>query len=206
MALEMTKEAFTRAVEERAKRSNFTRALYDTLDEYQAEERKITELPVACSRGCSHCCYQMVCVFPEEMQEITNHINRLASPARRSLREQAREILKKWQEWFKIHIRVAPRQVHDPIALARAWLWKPCPLLQQDGSCGVYEARPLVCRTTTSDIKCGTLAYGEKEHAEQAQLECEVWANNLQMDHSMSHGVSVVVPLHHYLSTKPHKL
>lgn len=206
MTLEMTREAFTRAVEERAKRSSFTRALYDTLDEYQAYERQTTKLVVACGRGCSYCCHQMVCVFPEEMQEITDHINRLASPAKKRLREQAREILKKWQEWIKIHLHLAPEQVHDPVALSKAWLWKPCPLLQQDGSCGVYEARPLVCRNTTSDLKCGETPYRERLHAAQMRLQCEVWANNLQMERAFAQQVAGVTPLHHYLSVKPHKL
>ncbi len=202
----MTREAFTQAVEERAKRSSFTRALYDTLNEYQAYERQTTELVVACGRGCSHCCHQMVCVFPEEMQEITDHISRLASPARKKLREQAQNILKKWQEWIKIHIRFAPQQVYDPVALAKAWLWKPCPLLQEDGSCGVYESRPLVCRTTTSDLRCDETPYRENTHAEQMRLKCEVWANNLQMERSFAQGVQAVTPLHHFLSVKPHKL
>ncbi len=206
MTFEMTREAFTRAVEERAKRSSFTRALYDTLDEYQAYERQATETVVACGHGCSHCCHQIVCVFPEEMQEITEHIDRLASPVRRRLREQARDILEKWKEWLKIHLCFAPDQVHDPVALAKAWLWKPCPLLQQDGSCGVYEARPLVCRTTTSDLKCAETPYRERAHAEQMRLKCEQWANNLQMERAYAQEVQGVTPLHHYLSTKPHQL
>lgn len=207
MTLEMTREAFTQAVEERAKRSGFTRALYDTLDEYQAAERQTTGIVVACGRGCSWCCHQIVCVFPEEMQEITDHINRLASPVRVRLREQAREILAKWSAWLKLHLPFAPKKVHNPLLLAQAWIGKPCPLLQQDGSCGVHEARPLVCRTTTSDMKCGDIPYrDERRHARQMRLKCEGWANNLQMERAERQGVQGVTPLHYFLSTKPHKL
>ncbi len=203
----MTREAFTRAVEERAKRSSFTRALYDTLDEYQTAEREATATVVACSRGCSWCCHQMVCVFPGEMREITNHINKLAGPIRRSLRERARPILKKWVEWFKQRLSVAEEQLRNPILLAQAWVGKPCPMLQEDGSCGIYAARPLVCRTTTSDLRCDQIPYKDKGvHAQQMRLECEIWTNNLLMDHEYANGAVGATPMHHFFNQRPHKL
>ena len=44
--LEMTEQAFRRTVAERTPGSNFVRALYQTLEEYQAAEQQQTAAPV----------------------------------------------------------------------------------------------------------------------------------------------------------------
>lgn len=207
MKPDMTEQAFTATVKERASRLGFIQALYKTLDEYQAVERETAGNP-ACTRGCSVCCLQMVAVFPVEMDAINSYIKKQASPVRKKLRERARPLLEKWQDWYRNHRLLAPQQMLDPILLAKNWLGQRCPLLQEDGSWGVYEARPLVCRVTASPTRCTELVHIEdNQHAVQMRLQSEKWANELLMKYLGEHGGSVAAtPLHHFLCIKAYRL
>lgn len=81
-------------------------------------ERRAAEL--ACRRGCSGCCQVQLSVSAVEAQALRAAILTLASGARERLRARASE---------------------DPAPGG------PCVMLEEDGACAVYGARPLVCRT-----------------------------------------------------------
>jgi hypothetical protein len=88
----------------------------------------------ACSKGCSWCCSHKVGVTIPELIAIVAHLE--ASPAELEVvRKRAAELAK------------------DPLIFSdsekpRARI--PCALLEQDGSCGVYEVRPIPCRSWLS--------------------------------------------------------
>ena len=202
----MTYEAFVRTVEERAGRSSFLLALYQTLDEYHLfeEEQRLTES--ACCKSCSLCCHQMICVYPEEMELIHAHIRRQVSPVRRKLRERIREGIGKWREYFERH-RFSPQRLHNPLQLAEDWFGEPCPLLQEDGTCSVYEVRPLVCRTTTSPTRCTELSHlGDEEHSVQMRYSSDQWANQLFTERMFQGGAEGVVPMHHLFTLQQFKV
>jgi Fe-S-cluster containining protein len=81
---------------------------------------------MACRRGCDSCCLVWLTVSPVEAEPLRAALSAMSADARarvraRGLRELARESARE----------PGPR----------------CAMLEDDGSCAVYGARPLVCRT-----------------------------------------------------------
>lgn len=93
--------------------------------------RIVADVPIACGRGCAHCCNLWVDATAPEIF----HLLASLDPGQRSL---------------------AVRQVEHALALtagqgfaARGAMVTPCPLLV-DGICSAYDARPLNCRLAVS--------------------------------------------------------
>ncbi|WP_319583247.1 YkgJ family cysteine cluster protein [uncultured Pseudodesulfovibrio sp.] len=97
------------------------------LDELQLDP------PLACKRGCIHCCYNQVALTEPEALFLGLHLLGTRSPERlRELADKAQALAdrlkgKSWQE----------------IGMLRHEL--PC-LFLEDGGCSIYPARPLACR------------------------------------------------------------
>lgn len=108
---------------------------------------------LACSRGCSRCCYQMVSVMPGEWKEITKHL--VHTPGLlKTLRSSARELILQFRDYLKESFLRA----RHPVALAQDWDGEPCVFLNvEDGSCRVYPVRPIVCRVITGTVPCSSL-------------------------------------------------
>ncbi|MGE4423821.1 MAG: YkgJ family cysteine cluster protein [Pseudodesulfovibrio sp.] len=114
------------------------KALHDAVREaYDVCESMMDELqldpPLACKRGCIHCCYNQVAVTEPEALFLGLHLLGTRSPERlRDLADRARALAdglkgKSWREIGMIRHRL------------------PC-LFLEDGGCSVYPARPLACR------------------------------------------------------------
>lgn len=89
---------------------------------------------IFCSRGCRGCCSLAVnCTFPEAVRV-----------ARALTEEQARRVA---DRVAILQSRVP--QLEDLKSFLRLHRNKLgyCPLLNEDGACGIYEARPLSCRS-----------------------------------------------------------
>jgi hypothetical protein len=85
----------------------------------------------ACRRGCSHCCYLYVGASAAEVFRIADYLRTTRTPA--ELAEVRR----------RLGLR---RDVLVGLGVAGAAKGDvPCGLLEADGSCGVYPARPLSC-------------------------------------------------------------
>jgi Fe-S-cluster containining protein len=86
----------------------------------------------ACTRGCAMCCHLRVAAMPVEVLGVAQYLRRqldadaLAARIER-IRETAREV------------SALPRERLLSVNI-------PCPLLEADGACGIYPARPLNCR------------------------------------------------------------
>jgi hypothetical protein len=72
-----------------------------------------------CGPGCCDCCRQHISVFPVEAVHIALAVDALPVDAADTLRRRA---------------------AHAPAD-------GPCPLLNADGRCALYAARPIICRT-----------------------------------------------------------
>ncbi|MBI2375653.1 MAG: YkgJ family cysteine cluster protein [Deltaproteobacteria bacterium] len=102
--------------------------------------------PIDCSHGCSYCCHLPVMLTPAEADELARFVER--SPRRA-------ELTAKIEAGYRL-----VREL-DAEALTRSRI--PCPLLDGPplkGSCAVYDARPVACRTFTSgDVSVCRKAY-----------------------------------------------
>jgi Fe-S-cluster containining protein len=88
--------------------------------------------PIACTLGCSYCCYGFVSVVAPEAFRLADAVRAGASAPVDAATARAAAALTRG---------VAPDD--------RVGRKLPCPLLN-DGACSVYTVRPLVCRQTTS--------------------------------------------------------
>lgn len=85
---------------------------------------------LACRQGCSHCCYLPVETTSQVIADIAQHVQS------RFDHKQKEQLINKLQV--------------DKILRKKPLFRAPCPLLDESGSCSVYEKRPLVCRSFTS--------------------------------------------------------
>ena len=108
----------------------------------------IAHIPVACGKGCSHCCNLWVEATPPEVLYTVKKM----PPEQR---QQAAEAVE----------RVCSRTAHVTFQDRCGKVNPPCPLLI-DHACSVYESRPLVCRTgvSTDADRCRRMfVEGEKD-------------------------------------------
>jgi len=98
------------------------------------EETHQANLTVSCTSGCASCCYHPISISILE-----------AIPIYRSLLRHGR-----WNASLRKKLEESGR--HQLGVDYEVWLLAliPCPLLTSEKRCGVYEERPLVCRTHVS--------------------------------------------------------
>src|SRR3990167_779373 len=89
---------------------------------------------IACGRGCADCCHAVFDVSLVEAVNLQAHFQGLAPSVREQIAGAAAEAWQAWEQSMASHI--------DP-AVARI----RCPLLDGQGLCLCYEARPVNCRT-----------------------------------------------------------
>lgn len=116
------------------------RAAIAEADAFLAEAARILDLEtqlagLACGKGCSWCCHQMVGVTAAEIALLAEAVAALA-PARRKV----------------VRARIVEQAARSAGMDPKAW-WEArlaCPLLDGDGACAVHAARPLPCRAMNS--------------------------------------------------------
>lgn len=119
-----------------ANASGLSRAAAETVDRAYAAIAAQGGRP-ACRKGCHWCCVQTVAMSVFEAAPLVEHVRRAwTAEQRAALLERCRSVLAK----LSAHATDADR-IRQRI---------PCVFLQDDGGCGVYEARPLACRVFNS--------------------------------------------------------
>ena len=96
------------------------RALADKVDAFFARVQARHGADLRCASGCSDCCRGGLTVTPVEAATIRALLHALPAPDRAALREAGRT------------------RSHDAVR---------CVALDESGRCGIYAARPLVCRS-----------------------------------------------------------
>ncbi len=92
--------------------------------------------PIACAKGCSHCCYSKVVITAPEALRIAAHLRSTLDP------DALAAVLARL---------VAVDDRTRGLTRARRFEAKiPCPLLADDGSCSVHAVRPITCAGWTS--------------------------------------------------------
>lgn len=139
-------------------------------------------LPIPCKRGCNACC---------RMQTIINAGEALVIA--RKNRAFVRSRLPILTEHAKITEQICRTHKTD-IEQADAWfaLQIPCALLAENGDCGVYEDRPIICRThmvIDDPAKCAVVPVVKILHLDPTNLKNEAlgrtaaaWIDEMQTE------------------------
>lgn len=99
--------------------------------------RRLHGARILCAAGCSSCCSQIFQITEVEAARISRHVASLPEAERASLQAKAAENLRKRAALFN-----GVEEWGDTATGAGI----PCPALTEEGACGMYEARPVMCR------------------------------------------------------------
>lgn len=109
-------------------------SLFVAIDEaFKTVSQGYPEL-IVCHQGCADCCQAVFDVSLVEAVNILTHVQRLSSTVQERIAGAAQEAWQAWEELVESRL--------DP-GMARI----RCPLLDEEGLCRCYEARPVNCRT-----------------------------------------------------------
>ncbi|MBS0152150.1 MAG: YkgJ family cysteine cluster protein [Nitrospira sp.] len=114
----------------------------------RAHAALLGELP--CCRGCSHCCVGIfpVTLLDERMIQIglntlpDAHRKRIVETAATQVTQLTAAVPQLLTNRFVDHW---PEQEYEQV-IEKCSAW-PCPALESDGRCAIYQFRPLVCRS-----------------------------------------------------------
>ena len=118
----------------------------------------------ACAAGCSWCCHQIVAITAAELDLVAEAIAAKPPEAQAAIAARARDAAAKGtgldqRQWWAARIR--------------------CPLLEDDGLCGIHAARPLPCRAHNSADAdaCRRSLQGEAMRTPVLAAQHGVWAH-----------------------------
>lgn len=127
---------------------SFVRAVYDVSDSLTKRWREEQEqIKPACHKGCSFCCRQIATCMAIEWEEIVPLLKR----QKKLFRKRLHKTRGKWLQYLERNIH---KLQNDPEKLLDDWRGTPCIFLGGDGSCLIYDVRPLQCRTIDSAKVC----------------------------------------------------
>lgn len=118
---------------------------------------------VSCGKGCSVCCHHLVMMGEAEALLLCETLARLPEPRRSAVTRRFRAGLARLEEAGLLPEFIRVFRIQAPVGpevgrLQEAY-WRlriPCPFLE-DGACGIYQERPLICRqyaVTTPPAAC----------------------------------------------------
>ncbi len=113
---------------------------------HQKADREMASLQNCCSRGCAHCCYQLVEVLHLEELPIIDFISHQMGG------EEKQQVMKNLHAWLRFFEEKTPvndllsyNEVFAQFKNLQAEECFPCPFLVNN-ECIIYEVRPLACR------------------------------------------------------------
>lgn len=157
----------------------------NAIDGILAEELPLMEPKVPCKRGCDHCCYIAIRVTNPEAKVALDYA-KLKGLEIDKARLKQQFLLGQDDESFM-------RMDHPQ---------RRCVFLQNNGDCGIYEKRPLACRTyavVSDPSECSTLlnpdATVKMVANERAGYVEALYTSAI----AMKYGLDNVRPLHHFI-------
>lgn len=116
-----------------------------------------------CSRGCSHCCVGLFPVTILDRQEIQRGLHSIPPTRRLAIEERAARQARMIEEsvpQLARHPVIDHWPDRDTDALVERFRELPCPALEADGSCSLYEFRPLACRSMGIPVESEGIVQG----------------------------------------------
>lgn len=98
-------------------------------------EKEGHSMPVACGSGCSYCCHSQINVIPVEALLIFSFVEKTFDY------DEIRDLKVKIKN---NQLLTAGKTFKDRVAIKDL---TPCVFLGKNGQCGIYSARPLICRS-----------------------------------------------------------
>jgi Fe-S-cluster containining protein len=149
------------------------RSISDTTMAVAWEKTAEAGAPASCRRGCAACCHQLVGISAPEARAIARLLDGMPADRQAVIRRRFAETLAVLRAngilapespdgapVFLIHDRSKSGKDRNVDVAQRYFkLHHPCPFLE-DGACGIYADRPLICReyaVTTPAELCGKL-------------------------------------------------
>ncbi|KMP11658.1 hypothetical protein UZ36_03755 [Candidatus Nitromaritima sp. SCGC AAA799-C22] len=114
--------------------------------------------PLKCQRGCAHCCHTGVAATQIEWDGILNHVKEKGIDLNEAI-ERSQRTIKKVREALR------SGKSMEQIDWHRLVINQPCPFLNEDHACVVYEDRPLDCRLVVAFR--GQCSSKKLEHAQR---------------------------------------
>ena len=146
----------TKLIEEKTNNgTSFAKAVHEVHDELINKET----LKMACAKGCSLCCHQVVPSSKIEWDDIEKYIDE--HNIREMIAERGKETIEEWKQYLADNWSEIMKDNQKPF---NDWvLRKPCIFLDDKGSCDIHEVRPMSCRTMSSTVKCTSFSQPEAE-------------------------------------------
>lgn len=109
-----------------------------------------------CGVGCTFCCYGLFEIGGADVAVIADGLRALPAELRADLVARAEKLMESTQYPDLRSIPPAEKEAFFDRTEA-----VPCPALEEDGRCRIYESRPLVCRTFGLPIRDGAQYIGD---------------------------------------------
>jgi Fe-S-cluster containining protein len=135
------------------------RALLATLDAWFARGRERAGPGVVpCERTCTACCHGPFDISPADAALVAEGVAALPAEDAEALRGRAEEQLGRCAERLPTwgppwDVEALDEQTFD--GLTEQLAQDPCPALEADGGCAVYDTRPATCRMTGLSMDAG---------------------------------------------------
>ena len=121
---------------------------------------------IPCGKGCHRCCIGPFPITRLDVDRLQQGLRRLPAEERRAIRNDAARQVAAMERAFPA-LRESPSLDHwddqNIDSLVEQFASIPCPALHTDGSCKVYEVRPLTCRLMGIPVDEGGMVRGACE-------------------------------------------
>lgn len=118
---------------------------------------------IPCSSGCCDCCIGIFPITRLDVLELHRGLNLLPPARKRAIVMRAREQVARLETAYPA-LQTQPgldgwsdASIDD---MAERFGDLPCPALEADGTCGVYEFRPITCRTMGVPVESDGMVHG----------------------------------------------
>jgi Fe-S-cluster containining protein len=156
---------------------------------------RASEGAVACRAGCDHCCYQSVGVTPPEALAILEHLRQTLT---------AEELTAVGAHVAQVHQQTRGLSAAERFSPAHA-----CAFLTE-GSCSIYDVRPLACRGMNS-LDADECARRLREPEARRQFLAKGFGGHSYMEpiravHAISAGLQILLSEFYNLDMRPLEL